>query len=66
MEDRSDYYLETSITSIVFSYGIRNGKAPVKTITSSVQHHFYQHHKLPITMDPLNYGNLIRTKDNEY
>jgi len=59
MENKSEYYLETSITSIIFSYGIRDGRAIEKVINTDIQYHLYHHHKLPITMDPLKYGKLI-------
>lgn len=64
MKDKGDYYLETSIISLIFSYGIRDGRTLEKTISTKVQHHNYQHHKLPISMDPLGYGNLIHKTDN--
>ena len=66
IQDRGEYYLEQSIISIVFSYGIRDGKAIEKNIDTKIQYHNYQHHKLPITMDPLQYGKLIRKFDNNY
>ena len=66
IKDKGEYYLETSIISIIFSYGIRDGKAPDKTISTKVQKHNYQHHKLPITMNPLEYGKLIHKIGNSY
>lgn len=66
MQDRGEYYLEQSIISIVFSYGIRDGRALEKVIQTQVQYHNYQHHKLPITMDPLKYGRLIKNVGNIY
>jgi hypothetical protein len=66
IKDRGEYYLEQSIISIVFSYGIREGRALEKVIQTQVQYHNYQHHKLPITMDPLQYGRLIKNIDNTY
>jgi len=59
MVDKGGYYLEQSILSLVFTYAIRKGKALEKVINTDVQYHNYQHHKLPITMDPLKYGKLI-------
>lgn len=59
MEDKSEYSLETSLTSLIFSYGIRDGRAIEKEINTEIQYHLYHHHKLPITMDPLKYGKLI-------
>jgi hypothetical protein len=55
MIDKGGYYLEQSIISLVFTYAIRKGKV----INTNIQYHNFQHHKLPITMDPLNYGKLI-------
>jgi hypothetical protein len=63
-------YSELLINQIVFSYGIREGIAPInrsintsvglnKQINDSITQN-YKHYKLPITLDPLNYGNLIR------
>jgi hypothetical protein len=66
IQDRGEYYLEQSIISIVFSYGIRDGRALEKIIQTKVQYHNYQHHKFPITMDPLQYGKLIRKFENNY
>lgn len=66
MKDRSDYYYEQSIISIVFTYAIRDGRALEKIISNKIQFHNYQHHKLPITMDPLEYGDLLYHNDNNY
>jgi hypothetical protein len=66
MVNKGDYYLEQSIISLVFSYGIREGRALEKEINTQVLYHNYQHHKLPITMDPLEYGRLIKTIGNIY
>lgn len=35
-------------------------------IKNKVNYHSYFHYKLPITMNPLNYGNLVYTHDNIY
>lgn len=59
MIDKGGYYLEQSILSLVFTYAIRKGKALEKVINTNIQCHNYQHHKLPITMNPLEYGKLI-------
>jgi hypothetical protein len=66
MYDKGDYYLEQSITSIIISYGIRSGKAPDNQIKIETVFQNYQHHKLPITVDPLKYGKLIDKTDNKY
>jgi len=59
MIDKGGYYLEQSIISLTFTYAIRKGKAIEKVINTNIQCHNYQHHKLPITMNPLEYGKLI-------
>ena len=64
--DRGEYYLDSSIIKIIFSYGIRDGKASEKSIRAKTQFHNYQHHNLPITMNPLEYGKLMRRFDSEY
>ena len=55
-------YDDVEITKIRFSFGVREGLAPENTKEvpegkSIVQN--YKHYKLPITMDPLGYGNPI-------
>jgi hypothetical protein len=55
-------YDDIEISKIVFSYGIREGLAPENTKVipdgkSILQN--YKHYKLPITMDPLQYGNPV-------
>jgi hypothetical protein len=59
MVDKGGYYLEQSILSLIFTYAIRKGKALEKVINTNIQYHHYQHHKLPIIMNPLEYGKLI-------
>jgi len=66
IKNKGDYYLENSVISIVFSYGIRDGRTLEKTINNKIQFHNYQHHKLPVTMNPLEYGKLVRRFDNIY
>ena len=66
IKNRGDYYLESSIISVVFSYGIRDGRTIEKQFNTKTQFHNYQHHKLPITMNPLEYGKLITQIGNEY
>jgi hypothetical protein len=68
MEDKSEYYKTTNMISMIFSYSIKKGRAKDKVITESynVQYQDYQHHKLPITMNPLEYGKLIDRIDNNY
>jgi hypothetical protein len=49
---------------MIFSYNIKKGKVLEKVINTNIQYHNYQHHKLPITMDPLKYGRLINQHKN--
>lgn len=66
IQDKSEYYKETSMISFTFSYGVRDGRADAKLISTDVSYQNYYHHKLPITMNPLKYGFLIRKQDNVY
>jgi hypothetical protein len=66
MKDRSEYYNETSMISFTFSYGVRDGRAIEKNLSTDISYQNYYHHKLPITMNPLKYGILIRKQDNVY
>ena len=63
-------YKDREIGSFVFSYGIRDGKAKSRPVAvgSDVPRQRFSHFKLPITTDPLSYGNLIRYTqfDNTY
>jgi len=70
MDDKSEYYREEIIKNMIFSYTIKKGKAKEKitfdSINSSLEYQFYHHHKIPITMNPLNYGKLIKENGNEF
>jgi hypothetical protein len=68
MEDKSEYYQSTEMISMIFSYNIRKGLAKEKLELTSRKIEFqdYQHHKLPITTNPLEYGKLIKQNGNEY
>jgi hypothetical protein len=69
MIDKSEYYKEQLIKSMVFSYSIKRGRAKDKITfenNSNLQYQNFQHHKLPITMNPLEYGILIDQLDNKY
>nr|YP_009487265.1 hypothetical protein [Russula foetens]AWB36167.1 hypothetical protein [Russula foetens] len=68
MDDKSEYYNEQIIKSMIFSYTIKKGRAKDKITfeSSDLQYQNYQHHKLPITMNPLEYGKLIDHNDNKY
>jgi hypothetical protein len=69
MANKSEYYRELAIKSMIFSYTIKKGRAKDKITfesTTSLQYQNFQHHKLPITMNPLNYGKLMKQRDNEF
>jgi len=69
IEDKSEYYKTTNIISMVFSYNIKNGRAKENLILENIiniPYQDYQHHKLPITINPLEYGKLIEQIDNKY
>jgi len=54
---------------MVFSYNIKKGRAKDKITLDNIiniQYQDYQHHKLPITKNPLEYGILIDQIDNKY
>src|ERR1700760_503040 len=61
-----EYFKNIYIDEIIISYGIREGKiirAEVKQ-TSNFQN--YKHFKLPITLNPLEYGYVIFQSENHY
>ncbi len=69
IEDKSEYYKTTNIVAMIFSYNIKKGRAKDKITLdnlSNIQYQDYQHHKLPITKNPLEYGILIDQIDNKY
>jgi hypothetical protein len=70
IEDKSEYYREELIKSMIFSYIIKKGRAKDKitfdSINSKLSYQFYFHHKLPITMEPLNYGKLLEQVGNKF
>jgi hypothetical protein len=69
MEDKSEYYTEQTIKKMIFSYTIKKGRAKEKvtfeniSLNSNLQYQYFHHHKLPITMNPLEYGKLIKQID---
>jgi hypothetical protein len=68
MENKSDYYKEEFLKSMIFSYTIKKGKAKEKIASNNIDLEFqnYKHHKLPITMNPLEYGELLEQDDNKF
>jgi hypothetical protein len=53
---------------MVFSYRIKKGRAKDKITldSSTLQFQNISNYKLPITMDPLNYGRLVDQIDNKF
>jgi hypothetical protein len=55
---------------MIFSYNIKKGIAKENILISksniNLQYQDYQHHKLPITMNPLEYGFLLDQTGNKY
>jgi hypothetical protein len=68
MQDKSDYYKEQGLKSMVFSYIIKKGKAKDKITfdNTDLRYQYSQGYKLPITMNPLEYGKLIEQVDNKF
>jgi hypothetical protein len=64
MVDRGDYYEPEAIISLEFKYSIRNGRALREQTNFNTSYPQYPRHKLPITMDPLNYGKLMKNIGN--
>jgi len=69
---KNDEYRQVKLTSIIFSYGIRNGLIEKKNLISEhidndliIQNQFYKKYKLPITMDPFKYGKLIQKETTD-
>ena len=57
---KSEYYNETQIESIIFSYGFKEGKLLEKEkIKANVNFQHYKNNKLIISYNPLDYGYLI-------
>ena len=76
LEQKSETYQTKAITKIVFSFGFRKGKIEAKpkfTINlpkydpNFINYLNYSNYKLPLTMNPLQYGILIvKLQDNVY
>jgi hypothetical protein len=57
---KAEYYNETPIMSFIFSYGFKDGTAPLKEVTNlNVNFQSYKANKLVISYNPLDYGKLI-------
>jgi hypothetical protein len=63
---KNNYYNETPIESLIFSYGFKNEKLSEKeTINSNVNFQKYENNKLVISYNPLDYGKLILKNEFE-
>jgi hypothetical protein len=64
IELKTDYYIETPIKNIIYSYGIRKGKSSNLELKNknkqNVTTQLYYNNKLPITFNPLDYGIIIQ------
>jgi hypothetical protein len=68
MENKSDDFKEQALKSMIFYYTVKKGKAKEKITFDNIdlRYKYFQDHKLPITMNPLEYGKLIYKNDNKY
>jgi hypothetical protein len=65
-----NHYYNQALSEIIFEYYFREGIAPMNTIIKNTNVHLlnrwnkqsinYNHFKLPATLNPLDYGNLLR------
>jgi hypothetical protein len=63
---KNNYYNETPINSLIFSFGFKNEKLSEKeTINSNVNFQKYENNKLVISYNPLDYGKLILKNEFE-
>lgn len=63
---KNNYYNETPINSLIFSFGFKNEKLSEKeTINSNVNFQNYENNKLVISFNPLDYGKLILKNEIE-
>lgn len=68
MEDKSEYYREETLKSMIFTYTIKKGKAKAKVTfdNPNLNFQYYYKYKLPITINPLEYGKLVNKIGNLY
>nr|YP_009715275.1 hypothetical protein [Russula subnigricans]QGK88081.1 hypothetical protein [Russula subnigricans] len=65
MINKTEYYNETPIESIIFSFGFKRGRAPNKEIyNQNLIFQNYHNLNLPITINPLKYGKFIKQVNN--
>jgi DNA polymerase type B, organellar and viral len=66
MEFKSEYYNETQIDSIIFSYGFKKGLIPDKdTLNLNVNSLMINDLKLPISLNPKDFGKISKTIEIE-
>jgi hypothetical protein len=57
---KSEYYNETPIESIIFSYGFKEGLVENKNLVNQdLTYHDCYNYKIPISMNPLDYGTIL-------
>src|SRR5712664_1536978 len=60
MEFKSEYYKESQIESFIFSYGFKDGLAPIKkSFKENLSFQNYKNNKVTISYNPLDFGILI-------
>jgi hypothetical protein len=64
MEFKSEYYKETQIESIIFNYGFKKGVIKNKEDITEINFMELNEMKLPISMNPLDFGKLVKNIDN--
>lgn len=64
---KDDSYKSININEVIISYGVREGiiNKPIEIKQTTIFEN-YKHFKLPITMNPLEYGYLIHQFENQY
>ena len=63
MQFKSEYYNETQIESLIFSYGFKSGKIKTKediNINININILEYNEMKLPISINPIDFGKFVK------
>jgi len=63
---KDDSYKTIYINEVIISYGVRDGIITRSEVKQTTKFENYKHFKLPITMNPLEYGYVIHQHDNHY
>jgi hypothetical protein len=61
MENMGDYYNQSPFKRIIFQYGFKKGEISEKKSKSEVNLINFKDMKLPISIDPIDYGQIIET-----